>query len=103
VGDIEVFPTGFDPAWDTQLTAQQSGFRSTLAKNMNARARSGDGFPLEIPIEPIRTTRFGTLLLNDLQTDEGWLTLGWVLSPTTTPPLVPPRPGSTLVAPDAAG
>ena len=99
VGDIEVFPTGFDPAWDTQLTAQQSGFRSTLAKNMNARARSGDGFPLEIPIEPIRTTRFGTLLFNDLQADEGWLTLGWLLSPTTTPPLVPPQPGTRLVTP----
>ena len=42
VGDIEVFPTGFDPAWDKQLTAQQSGFRSTLAKNMNARANAGE-------------------------------------------------------------
>lgn len=82
VGDIEVFPTGFDPAWDTQLTAQQSGFRSTLAKNMNARARAGEGFPTEIPIHPIRTTRFGTLLLNELQTEAGWLTLGWVLGPS---------------------
>jgi hypothetical protein len=103
VGDIEVFPTGFDPAWDTQLTAQQSGFRSTLAKNMNARARTGQGFPSEIPIEPIRTTRFGTLLLHELQADEGWLTISWVLPPTMTAPLVPPRPGAALTPPDAPG
>jgi hypothetical protein len=97
VDDIEVFPTGFDPAWDKQLSAQQSGFRSTLAKNMNARARSGQGFPAEIPIEPIRLTRFGTLLLYELQADDGWLTIAWVLPPTATPqPLVPPRPGATL-------
>ncbi len=81
VGDIEVFPTGFDPAWDTQLTAKQSGFRSTLAKNMNARARTGEGFPTEIPIHPVYTTKFGTLLLNELRTEAGWLTLGWVLGP----------------------
>jgi hypothetical protein len=96
-GDIEVFPTGFDPAWDKQLTAQQSGFRSTLAKNMNARAQAGNGFPAEIPIEPIRLTRFGALLLHELQADDGWLTIGWVLPPAATDrPLAPPRPGTTL-------
>jgi hypothetical protein len=96
-GDIEVFPTGFDPAWDKQLTAQQSGFRSTLAKNMNARAQAGEGFPAEIPIEPIRLTRFGTMLLHELQADDGWLTIGWVLPPASTAqPLVPPQPGTTL-------
>jgi hypothetical protein len=97
VGDIEVFPTGFDPAWERQLSAQQSGFRSTLAKNMNARARAGQSFPAEIPVEPIRISRFGTLLLHELQADEGWLTVSWVLPPAVTPrPLVPPRPGATL-------
>jgi hypothetical protein len=78
-GDIEVFPTGFDPAWDKQLTAQQSGFRSTLAKNMNARARAGQSFPAEIPIQPVRLSRFGALVLQELVADDGWLTLGWVL------------------------
>jgi hypothetical protein len=81
VGDIEVFPTGFDPAWDKQLTAQQSGFRSTLAKNMNARARSGQSFPAEIPIESVRISRFGTLLLHELTADDGWLTISWILPP----------------------
>jgi hypothetical protein len=78
-GDIEVFPTGFDPAWDKRLTAQQSGFRSTLAKNMNARARAGQSFPAEIPIQPVRLSRFGVLVLQELVADDGWLTIGWVL------------------------
>jgi hypothetical protein len=96
-GDIEVFPTGFDPAWDKQLTAQQSGFRSTLAKNMNARAEAGQSFPAEIPIDPIRLTRFGALLLHELRADDGWLTIGWVLPPESTDqPLVLPQPGTTL-------
>jgi hypothetical protein len=85
VGEIEVFPTGFDPAWDKQLTAQQSGFRSTLAKNMNARAAAGESFPREIPIEPIRITRLGTLLLNQLEAKDGWLTVTWLLPPPVTP------------------
>lgn len=81
VGDIEVFPTGFDPAWDKQMTAQQSGFRSTLAKNMNARANAGESFPAEIPIDPIRITNVGTLLLDQLEVKDGWLTVGWILPP----------------------
>jgi hypothetical protein len=94
VGDIEVFPTGFDPAWDKQLTAQQSGFRSTLAKNMNARARSGQSFPAEIPIEPVRISRFGTLLLHELTADEGWLTISWILPPGAGASA--PAPASTI-------
>ena len=81
VGEIEVFPTGFDPAWDKQLTAQQSGFRSTLAKNMNARANAGESFPAEIPIDPVHVANVGTLLLNQLEAKDGWLTIGWILPP----------------------
>jgi hypothetical protein len=98
-GDIEVFPTGFDPAWDKQLTAQQSGFRSTLAKNMNARAKAGQSFPDEIPIDPVRVSRLGTLLLQELTADNGWLTISWLLppqapsSPTLPPKTIPPRSG----------
>lgn len=97
VGDIEVFPTGFDPAWDKQLTAQQSGFRGTLAKNMNARAKAGQSFPDEIPIEPIRFSRFGVMVLRELVADDGWLTIGWTLPEAgakaqPTPPPAPPAP-----------
>jgi len=91
-GDIEVFPTGFDPAWDTQLTGQQAGFRNTLAGNMNARARAGQSFPAEIPIEPIRLSRFGVLVLQELVADDGWLTVGWKLPP----------PGALSAAPGAS-
>src|SRR5690606_17104342 len=86
VGEIEVFPTGFDPAWDKQLTGQQAGFRSTLAKNMNARAEAGESFPKEIPIQPLRVTRLGVLLVNELTVDDGWLTVGWILPPRLSGP-----------------
>jgi hypothetical protein len=79
VDDIEVFPTGFDVAWPTPLTAEQSGLRNVLAKNMNARAQSGQSFPAEIPIEPVRLSRFGVLVLRELVADNGWLTIGWGL------------------------
>jgi hypothetical protein len=101
VGDIEVFPTGFDPAWDKQLTAQQSGFRSTLAKNMNARANSGQGFPAEIPIEPVRISQFGALLLHELTADDGWLTVSWILPPgaaETAPPKLEPATSTRAAA-----
>lgn len=100
VGDIEAFPTGFDPAWDKQLSAQQSGFRSTLAKNMNARAQSGQSFPDEIPIEPIHISRFGVMVLRELVADDGWLTIGWTLpeagapQPPSSPP-TPPKPSAS--------
>jgi hypothetical protein len=58
---------------------------------MNARARSGESFPHEIPIEPIRVTRLGTLLLQELTADDGWLTVSWILPPQTPPQkMLPP-------------
>ncbi len=79
VGEIEVLPTGFDPEWPRQLSAEETGFRSILKKNINARADAGQSFPKEIPIEPIRFSRFGVLLLRELVADDGWLTVGWGL------------------------
>jgi hypothetical protein len=78
-GDIEVLPTGFDPDWPTQLTAEQTSFRSVLKRNMNDRANAGQSFPKEIPIEPVRLSRFGVLVLRELVADDGWLTVGWGL------------------------
>ncbi len=79
VGEIEVFPTGFDPQWPTQLNAEQTSFRSVLKRNMNDRANAGQSFPKEIPIEPVRLSRFGVLVLRELVADDGWLTVGWEL------------------------
>jgi hypothetical protein len=79
VGEIEAFPTGFDVEWPRQLSAEETGFRSVLKKNMNARANAGQSFPKEIPIEPVRLSRFGVLVLRELVADDGWLTVGWGL------------------------
>ena len=46
---------------------------------MNARANAGQSFPKEIPIEPVRLSRFGVLVLRELVADDGWLTVGWGL------------------------
>ncbi|MCA9258953.1 MAG: hypothetical protein KDA61_07125, partial [Planctomycetales bacterium] len=78
-GDIEVFPTFFDPAWDKSMSSQKSGFRSTLSKNMNARAKAGEGFPAEIPLDPIALPQGDRLDVATLQCDDGWLTIGWDL------------------------
>gem|GEM_PF-1520347 len=82
-GKIEVFPTGFDPRWDKKMSSAKSGFRSTLARNMNARADRGESFPAEIPIQPIRLPKKlgipGELTLQQLDCDQHWLTLSWAL------------------------
>ncbi len=96
VGDIEVFPTGFDPAWDTRITGDKVALRSALAGSMNARAKAGQSFPAEIPIEPVRLSRFGVLILKQLVADDGWLTVGWSLPP---PGSVEPIPAPTGAAP----
>ena len=79
VGDIEAFPTGFDVQWPRRLTSEETGFRSVLKKNMNARANAGQSFPKQIPIQPIRTSQFGVLMLQELVADDGWLTVTWRL------------------------
>ncbi|WP_145057801.1 hypothetical protein [Adhaeretor mobilis] len=79
VGKIEVLPTGFDPEWDKKMSTTKSGFRNTLAKNMNDRADRGESFPKEIPIPPITIPDLGTLTLRQIDSEAGWLTLGWGL------------------------
>jgi len=88
-GGIEALPTGFDPPWfgdprwGDKLTAKQVGVRKNLEANINLRAAEGDGFPLEIPLPPIRLPRASgvkqVLQLQQLDCDEGWLTLGYRL------------------------
>lgn len=79
VGEIEVFPSGFDPRHDTRMPSQKSGLRNTLAKNMNARAAAGQSFPPEISIDPVVLEKLGPLRLRELVADDGWLSLGWTL------------------------
>lgn len=80
-GEIEAFPTGFDPQWDKQLTGEQVGIRNNLAKNLNKRAAAGEGFPTEITIPaielPLAAGRQVNLELAQLVCDHGWLSLGY--------------------------
>jgi hypothetical protein len=80
-GDIEAFPTGFDPRWDERLTSEQVGVRNNMAANLNKRAAAGQGFPAEIPLPAVKLPRQGeeklTLVLTQLDCDNGWLTLGY--------------------------
>jgi hypothetical protein len=80
-GDIEVFPTGFDPRWDERLTNEQVGIRNNIARNLNRRAAEGQGFPKEIPLPAVKLPRQGndelTLKMTQLNCDNGWLTIGY--------------------------
>lgn len=86
-GEVQVLPTGFDPEWfgdprwDDTLTAQQVAIRKNLEENINKRAAEGGGFPEQIEIPPVKLpTRGGAkqdLVLQQLDCDQGWLTLGY--------------------------
>ena len=86
---IEALPTGFDPQWfgdprwSDRLTGQQVGIRKNLEDNINKRVGDGSGFPLEIPVPPIELPTSGNiayqLVLQQLECDQGWLTLGYRL------------------------
>jgi hypothetical protein len=80
-GDIEAFPTGFDPRWDERLTSEQVGIRKNMAANLNKRAAAGQGFPKEIPLPAVKLPKQNdkglTLVLTQLDCDNGWLTLGY--------------------------
>ncbi len=88
-GDIEALPTGFDPQWfgdprwNDKLTSKQVGVRKNLEKNINKRAAEGGGFPLEIPLPPVELPSTNgakqALQLQQLDCNEGWLTLGYRL------------------------
>lgn len=84
-GQIEVFPTGFDPRWDTRMTSKQVGYRNNLAKNINKKAARGEGFPAEIVVPELKLTDADndedqpkrTFQLQQLECDDGWLTIGY--------------------------
>jgi len=85
VGDIEAFPTGFDPNphWGDKLSGEQAATRGVLAKVLKKRADGENGLPEEIEIPPFQfTTADGVeykLELQHLDCDNGWLTLGYRL------------------------
>ncbi|MCG8451092.1 MAG: hypothetical protein MI725_16105 [Pirellulales bacterium] len=88
-GDIQALPTGFDPQWfgdprwKDSLDGEQVSVRRNLEKNLNKRAESGEGFPKEINVPPVKLPTPGggkqTLVLQQFDCDDGWLTLGYRL------------------------
>jgi hypothetical protein len=82
-GEVEMFPTGFDPRWDTKLTGEQVATRGALAKILKKRASDGNGFPEEISLPEIKIPRPDNTeivpILQQLHCDEGWLALSYQL------------------------
>lgn len=88
-GKIEALPTGFDPVWfgdprwDDKLTGRQVGIRKNLEDNINKRVAGGGGLPLEIALPPaelpLSENVSQELLLQQLECDNGWLTVGYQL------------------------
>lgn len=80
-GEIEVFPTGFDPRWDERMSSEQVGYRNNMAKNLNKKADEGRGFPKEIEIPALKIASDDDaereFALEQLECDEGWLTVGY--------------------------
>ena len=80
-GEVEVFPTGFDPRWDKKMSGEQVGFRNNLAANLNKKADQEQGFPSEIEVPEIKLGNQGgaqrKLAIQQLECDEGWLTIGY--------------------------
>ncbi len=80
-GDIEVFPTGFDPRWDEKMSSEQVGYRNNMAKNLNKKAEEGRGFPPEIEIPALQIASQGDagreFALEQLECEDGWLTVGY--------------------------
>ncbi len=83
VGQIEVFPTGFDPRWDTKLSGEQVSYRNNMAKNINRKAARGEGIPAEIVIPELKLPEDSAIQrsfeLQQLECDNGWLTVGYRL------------------------
>lgn len=82
-GEIEVIPTAFDPADGGGLTNRQVGLRGNLAKELNRQAEAGRGFAEEFEIPmidlPEKIADRGPLMLQDATSQDGWLSLGWML------------------------
>lgn len=76
-GEIDVFPSRFNPARDKNLTSAEVGLRNNLAKALNDQ----EAFPESVKIDPIDLTErpgpIDFLSLRGLSIDGGWLAIGW--------------------------
>jgi len=74
-GELEIFPPGFAPNAGRPLPARLIGFRNLLKHRFEKIFRPE--IVSEGLILPGHWRRLGKLELTDLQTDRGWMLLGW--------------------------
>ncbi len=83
VDELEVLPTSFDPRKKKSLSSEHRGVRTNLANAFTERADQGKGFPPEIKIPeiklPAKAAELGTLRIQAIECNGGWLTLIWSL------------------------
>lgn len=75
VGELEIFPPGFDPNGDQTLSARQQALRRLLERRLGkifTPEMTGEGFVL-----PGRLKNAGTLPLSFADARSGWIALGW--------------------------
>lgn len=84
-GDVQIFPPGFDPKGDKQLTTQETAIRRILQR------RLGKLFEEEIVPEglvlPKDWRRAGVMKLVQWEARDGWLVLAWKRTGQPAPPL----------------
>ena len=84
VGELEIFPPGFDPNGDQTLSARQQALRRLLERRFGkifTPELTGEGFVL-----PGRLKDAGTLRLTFSDARSGWIALGWDRPPATRSP-----------------
>ncbi|NLS92151.1 MAG: hypothetical protein GXX96_08235 [Planctomycetaceae bacterium] len=84
-GDVQIFPPGFDPKGDKQLTTQETAIRRILQR------RLGKLFEEEVVPEglvlPKDWRRAGVMKLVQWEARDGWLVLAWKRTGQPAPPL----------------
>ena len=74
-GEVQIFPPGFDPDGDQQLTAQQTAIRRILQRRLG-RLFEEEIIPKGLVL-PEEWSRAGTLNLVQWEAKDGWLVLSW--------------------------
>ncbi|MEM8865519.1 MAG: hypothetical protein AAGF31_08220, partial [Planctomycetota bacterium] len=83
VGEIDVFPTSFDPNIPgARIASKKRAIRRNLAKQLTARSTEDPNFPRRPEIKPIDFGRLekpglNFLSLTDVAIDAGWLSIAF--------------------------
>jgi hypothetical protein len=82
-GGLEVFPPGFVPNSGKHLSLREQGIRDLLGRRFEKI------FPPQIVPEPVKLPKLwdaaGDLVLTQWESRDGWMVLGWTLTPPAQP------------------